>query len=155
MIDGHDIFASLRNAVAIVPQDAPLLNRSLMENIRYGRPEASDEEVWEAALAARCSEFIETLPAGLDTVVGDRGAQLSRGQRQRVAIARAFLKNSPIHLLDEATSALESEAEEAIRDALCRKSDSAQPFSERVVPGVHKCNRTPARCPRIGHLTKP
>ena len=122
LIDGHDISRatqeSLRDAVAVVPQDAPLLNRSLMENIRYGRPEASDAEVWEAALAARCSEFIENLPAGLDTMVGDRGAQLSGGQRQRVAIARAFLKNSPILLLDEATSALDSEAEEAIRDAL-------------------------------------
>ena len=91
-----------------------------MENIRYGRPEATDAEVWEAALAARCGEFIENLPAGLDTIVGDRGAQLSGGQRQRVAIARAFLKNSPILLLDEATSALDSEAEEAIRDALSR-----------------------------------
>ena len=124
LIDGHDISRatqeSLRQAIAVVPQDAPLLNRSLMENIRYGRPEASDAEVWEAALAARCSEFIENLPAGLDTMVGDRGAQLSGGQRQRVAIARAFLKNSPILLLDEATSALDSEAEEAIRDALSR-----------------------------------
>ena len=123
-IDGQDISRatqeSLRQAIAVVPQDAPLLNRSLMENIRYGRPEAADAEVWEAALAARCGEFIENLPAGLDTIVGDRGAQLSGGQRQRVAIARAFLKNSPILLLDEATSALDSEAEEAIRDALSR-----------------------------------
>ncbi|HEY3621336.1 MAG TPA: ABC transporter ATP-binding protein [Roseiarcus sp.] len=124
LIDGHDISRatqeSLRQAIAVVPQDAPLLNRSLMENIRYGRPEATDAEVWEAALAARCGEFIENLPASLDTIVGDRGAQLSGGQRQRVAIARAFLKNSPILLLDEATSALDSEAEEAIRDALSR-----------------------------------
>ena len=124
LIDGQDISRatqeSLRQAIAVVPQDAPLLNRSLMENIRYGRPEATDAEVWEAALAARCGEFIENLPAGLDTIVGDRGAQLSGGQRQRVAIARAFLKNSPILLLDEATSALDSEAEEAIRDALSR-----------------------------------
>src|SRR5271154_7367721 len=93
-----------------------------MENIRYGRPEATDAEVWSASVAARCGEFIENLPAGLDTIVGDRGAQLSGGQRQRVAIARAFLKNSPILLLDEATSALDSEAEEAIRDALSRMS---------------------------------
>jgi len=123
-IDGHDISRatqeSLRKAIAVVPQDAPLLNRSLMDNIRYGRPEATDDEVWEAALGARCGEFIENLPAGLDTIVGDRGAQLSGGQRQRVAIARAFLKNAPILLLDEATSALDSEAEEAIRDALSR-----------------------------------
>jgi ATP-binding cassette subfamily B protein len=122
LIDGHDISRatqeSLREAIAVVPQDAALLNRSLMENIRYGRPEATDAEVWEAALAARCGEFIENLPASLDTIVGDRGAQLSGGQRQRVAIARAFLKNSPILLLDEATSALDVEAEEAIRGAL-------------------------------------
>ena len=123
-VDGHDISRatqeSLRQAIAVVPQDAPLLNRSLMDNIRYGRPEATDAQVWEAALAARCGDFIENLPASLDTIVGDRGAQLSGGQRQRVAIARAFLKNSPILLLDEATSALDSEAEEAIRDALSR-----------------------------------
>ena len=84
LIDGHDISRatqeSVRQAIAVVPQDAPLLNRSLMENIRYGRPEATDAEVWEAALAARCAEFIENLPAGLDTIVGDRGAQLSGGQ---------------------------------------------------------------------------
>jgi ATP-binding cassette subfamily B protein len=124
MIDGHDISratqASLRQAIAVVPQDATLLNRSLMENIRYGRPEATDAEIWEAAIAARCGQFIQSLPAGLETAVGDRGAKLSGGQRQRVAIARAFLKNSPILLLDEATSALDSEAEEAIRDALSR-----------------------------------
>jgi ATP-binding cassette, subfamily B, bacterial len=124
LIDGQDISRatqeSLRQAIAVVPQDAALLNRSLMENIRYGRPEAADTEVWDAALAARCGQFIEGLPAGLDPTVGDRGAQLSGGQRQRVAIARAFLKNSPILLLDEATSALDSEAEEAIRDALSR-----------------------------------
>ena len=91
-----------------------------MDNIRYGRPEATDAEVWKRRSRRRCGDFIENLPAGLDTIVGDRGAQLSGGQRQRVAIARAFLKNSPILLLDEATSALDSEAEEAIRDALSR-----------------------------------
>ncbi|TPV99380.1 MAG: putative multidrug export ATP-binding/permease protein [Beijerinckiaceae bacterium] len=124
LIDGQDISqtteASLRQAIAIVPQDTTLLNRSLMENIRYGRPEATNDEVWEAAIAARCHPFVKNLPAGLDTIVGDRGTKLSGGQRQRVAIARAFLKNSPILLLDEATSALDSEAEEAIREALGR-----------------------------------
>ncbi len=124
LIDGQDICratqASLGQAIAIVPQDTALFNRSLMENIRYGRPEATDDEVWEAAIAARCRPFIQNLPAGLDTIVGDRGAKLSGGQRQRVAIARAFLKNSPILLLDEATSALDSESEEAIRGALAR-----------------------------------
>jgi ATP-binding cassette, subfamily B, bacterial len=123
LIDGQDISrttqASLQQAIAIVPQDTALFNRSLMENIRYGRPEATDDEIWEAAIAARCS-FIQNLPAGLDTIVGDRGAKLSGGQRQRVAIARAFLKNAPILLLDEATSALDSEAEESIREALGR-----------------------------------
>jgi ATP-binding cassette, subfamily B, bacterial len=123
LIDGQDISrttqASLQQAIAIVPQDTALFNRSLMENIRYGRPEATDDEIWEAAIAARCS-FIQNLPAGLDTIVGDRGTKLSGGQRQRVAIARAFLKNSPILLLDEATSSLDSEAEEAIREALQR-----------------------------------
>ena len=121
-IDGQDICritqASLGQTFAFVPQDTTLFNRSLLENIRYGRPEATDEEVWEAAIAARCRRFIQNLPQGLDTVVGDRGMKLSGGQRQRVAIARAFLKNSPILLLDEATSALDSEAEEAIREAL-------------------------------------
>ena len=121
-IDGQDISriteTSLRQALAIVPQDTALLNRTLADNIRYGRPNASDEEVWAAAVAARCRPFIENLPAGLDTIVGDRGLKLSGGQRQRIAIARAFLKNSPILLLDEATSALDSESEEAIRQAL-------------------------------------
>jgi ATP-binding cassette subfamily B protein len=124
LIDGHDISRiteeSLRQTIAVVPQDTALLNRTLLENIRYGRPDATDEEVWEAALAARCRPFIETLPQGLDTVVGDRGVKLSGGQRQRVAIARAFLKNAPLLILDEATSALDTEAEEAIREALER-----------------------------------
>jgi ATP-binding cassette subfamily B protein len=122
LIDGHDITrateASLRNAIAIVPQDTALLNRTLLENIRYGRPDATDDDVWEAAVAARCRPFIEHLPEGLDTLVGDRGVKLSGGQRQRIAIARAFLKNAPLLILDEATSALDSEAEESIREAL-------------------------------------
>ncbi|MBP2151206.1 ABC-type multidrug transport system fused ATPase/permease subunit [Xanthobacter flavus] len=84
------------------------------------RPEAGDDQVWEAAVAARCLPFIEELPQGLDTIVGDRGVKLSGGQRQRIAIARAFLKNAPILILDEATSALDTEAEEAIRAALER-----------------------------------
>jgi ATP-binding cassette subfamily B protein len=124
LIDGHDIALateeSLREVIAIVPQDTALLNRTLLENIRYGRPEATDEEVWSAAAAARCRPFIETMPLGLDTMVGDRGVKLSGGQRQRIAIARAFLKNAPLLILDEATSALDGEAEEAIREALER-----------------------------------
>jgi ATP-binding cassette subfamily B protein len=122
LIDGHDIArateASLRSAIAIVPQDTALLNRTLLENIRYSRPGATDEEVWDAAAAARCRPFIENLPRGLDTMVGDRGVKLSGGQRQRIAIARAFLKDAPLLILDEATSALDIEAEEAIRETL-------------------------------------
>ncbi len=123
-IDGQDIALatteSLQNAIAVVPQDTALLNRTLLENIRYGRPDASDEEVWKAARVARCGAFIEALPEGLDTVVGDHGVKLSGGQRQRIAIARAFLKDAPLLILDEATSAVDSDQEEAIREALER-----------------------------------
>ena len=110
---------SLREAISVVPQDISLFHRSIMENIRYGRPTATDNEVLRAAIAARC-DFVETMPEGLATMVGDRGAKLSGGQRQRIAIARAFLKDAPILLLDEATAALDSESEEAIREALGR-----------------------------------
>ena len=124
LIEGHPIKKvkqdSLWDAIATVPQDTALFNRSLLENIRYGRPDATNEEVWRAALDARCSSFIEALPEGLNTIVGDRGLLLSGGQRQRISIARAFLKNAPILLLDEATSALDSDSEEAIREALNR-----------------------------------
>jgi ATP-binding cassette subfamily B protein len=122
-IDGQDISRvtqqSLREAIAVVPQDIALFQRSIMDNIRYGRPTASDDEVLRAAIAARC-DFVETLPEGLATMVGDRGLKLSGGQRQRIAIARAFLKDAPILLLDEATAALDSDSEEAIREALAR-----------------------------------
>jgi ATP-binding cassette subfamily B protein len=122
-IDGQDISRvtqqSLREAISVVPQDISLFQRSIMENIRYGRPTATDNEVLRAAIAARC-DFIEALPEGFATMVGDRGVNVSGGQRQRIAIARAFLKDSPILLLDEATAALDSESEEAIREALGR-----------------------------------
>src|SRR6201994_4637434 len=122
-IDGQDIARvtqeSLRHAISVVPQDISLFHRTILENIRYGRPNATDDEVLRAAIAARC-DFVETLPQGLSTMVGDRGVKLSGGQRQRIAIARAFLKDAPILLLDEATSALDSESEEAIREALGR-----------------------------------
>lgn len=127
LIEGHPIDKikqdSLWNAIATVPQDTALFNRSLLENIRYGRPDATNEEVWRAAMDARCSSFIEALPDGLNTIVGDRGLLLSGGQRQRISIARAFLKNAPILLLDEATSALDADSEEAIREALNRLMD--------------------------------
>jgi ATP-binding cassette subfamily B protein len=122
LVDGQDVAQvtqnSLRQAISTVPQDTALFNRSLLENIRYGRPEATDEEVARAAEAAHCSSFISKLPRGFETIVGDRGLKLSGGQRQRISIARAFLKNAPILVLDEATSALDTEVEEAIRDAL-------------------------------------
>jgi ATP-binding cassette subfamily B protein len=123
LIDGQDIARvtqeSLRESIGVVPQDISLFHRSVMENIRYGRPDATGVEVRDAAFAARC-DFIEKLPKGMRTLVGERGVKLSGGQRQRIAIARAFLKNAPLLLLDEATSALDSESEEAIREALRR-----------------------------------
>ena len=123
LIDGQDVRRvtqeSLREAIGVVPQDISLFHRSMLENIRYGRPDASDDEVLEAAIAARC-DFIEALPEGIHTIVGERGIKLSGGQRQRIAVARAFLKDAPLLLLDEATSALDSESEEAIREALGR-----------------------------------
>jgi ATP-binding cassette, subfamily B, bacterial len=111
---------SLRGAIGMVPQDISLFHRSILENVRYGRPDASDEEVMRAINAARCSDFINALPDGVATLVGNRGVKLSPGQRQRIAIARAFLKDAPILLLDEATSALDSDSEEAVRQALDR-----------------------------------
>src|ERR1700716_1896315 len=123
-VDGQDISRvtqqSLRQAISVVPQDISLFHRSVMENIRYGRPDATDAEVMQAASAAKCDQFIAALPQGFDTIVGERGVKLSGGQRQRIAIARAFLKDAPILMLDEATSALDSDSEEAIRDALRR-----------------------------------
>ncbi len=122
LVDGQEITritqASLRDTLAIVPQDISLFHRSVMENIRYAKPEASEAEVLRAAEIARCRDFIEALPEGFDTIVGDRGTKLSGGQRQRIAIARALLRDAPILLLDEATSALDSDSERAIQVAL-------------------------------------
>lgn len=121
LIDGQDIAhvtqTSLRRQVAYVAQEPMLFHRSIRENIAYGRPEASDAEVERAAREANAWEFIERLPDGLDTEVGERGVKLSGGQRQRVAIARAILMDAPILVLDEATSALDSESERLIQDA--------------------------------------
>jgi ATP-binding cassette subfamily B protein len=123
-IDGQDIANvtqdSLRRQSAFVPQDPILFHRSIMENIRYGRPDATDEEVIVAARAAHCDEFIQDFPDGYHTYVGERGVKLSGGERQRVAIARAILKNAPILVLDEATSSLDSHVEALIQDALTR-----------------------------------
>lgn len=123
-IDGHDIRTvtqdSLRKVMAVVPQDISLFHRSVLENIRYARPDATEQDVLDAAEMAHCRDFIEAMPEGFATMVGDRGVKLSGGQRQRLAIARALLKNAPILLLDEATSALDTESERAIQAALDR-----------------------------------
>lgn len=121
-IDDHDIRSvtqsSLRENISYVPQEPLLFHRSLRENIAYGNPDASDKEILEAAKKAHATEFIEQLPDGLDTTVGERGVKLSGGQRQRIAIARAILKDAPILVLDEATSALDSESEKLIQASL-------------------------------------
>jgi ATP-binding cassette subfamily B protein len=122
LIDGYDIRDitkdSLRDAMALVPQDISLFHRTVRANLCYGRPDATDEQMLAAADTARCRDFIEALPQGFDTLVGDRGVMLSGGQRQRLAIARALLKDAPILLLDEATSALDTESEQLIQAAL-------------------------------------
>lgn len=121
-IDGQNINAvtqaSLRENIAMIPQDISLFHRTLMDNIRYGRIDASDAEVIEASKKAHCHEFISQLTGGYQSLVGERGIKLSGGQRQRIAIARAMLKNAPILILDEATSALDSVTERHIQEAL-------------------------------------
>jgi ATP-binding cassette subfamily B protein len=122
LIDGQDIRdvtqESLRASIALIPQDPSLFHRSLMDNIRYGRTNATDEDVIEAAKRAHAHEFINTLSQGYDALVGERGVKLSGGQRQRIAIARAILKNAPILILDEATSQLDSVTESHIQESL-------------------------------------
>ena len=121
-IDGVDVrtvaLADLRQRVGIVPQDSTVFSTSALENIRYGRPHASDDEVKQAARAAFAHDFIAALPEGYDTYLGERGVRLSGGQRQRISIARAMLKNPPLLLLDEATSALDAESERVVQAAL-------------------------------------
>lgn len=125
-LDGVDIrdytLESLRGAIAVVSQDVFLFGASVRENIRYGRLEASDEEVAAAARLANAHDFVMAMPKGYDTPVGERGAQLSGGQRQRISIARALLKDAPVLLLDEATSALDGESERLVQEALARVS---------------------------------
>ncbi|WP_407700496.1 ABC transporter ATP-binding protein [Steroidobacter gossypii] len=125
LIDGEPVERikqdSLRASLSVVPQEISLFHRTVMENIRFGRPEATDQEVFEAASAACCDEFARRLPDGYDTIVGERGVKLSGGQRQRIGIARAFLKNAPILIMDEATSALDTESEMRIQRNLIEK----------------------------------
>jgi len=122
LIDGQPIDQvaqdSLRANISVVPQDIALFHRSVFENIRYGRPDASNEQVYTAARNAYCDVFIRGLPKGYRTIVGEKGIRLSGGQRQRLGIARAFVKDAPILILDEATSALDSESEQEIQSAL-------------------------------------
>lgn len=122
LVDGQNVAditqQSLRRSIAYVPQEALLFHRTIAENIAYGRPDATMDEIREAARQANALEFIEKLPQGFDTVTGERGVKLSGGQRQRVAIARAMLADAPILVLDEATSALDSESEALVQDAL-------------------------------------
>ncbi len=123
-VDGQDVRdvtqASLRAAIGVVPQDTVLFNDTLLYNIAYGRPEASPEEIEDAARSARIHDFILSLPQGYETMVGERGLKLSGGEKQRVAIARAMLKNPPILILDEATSALDTDTEREIQESLKR-----------------------------------
>ena len=122
LIDGQNIAEvtqdSLRENIAVVPQEPLLFHRTIRENIAYGKPDATDNEIMAVARLAKAHEFIKDLPLGYDTLVGERGVKLSGGQKQRVAIARAMLKDAPILVLDEATSALDSESEVAIQQAL-------------------------------------
>ncbi|WP_327101250.1 ABC transporter ATP-binding protein/permease [Nocardia vinacea] len=110
--------ADLRSLIAYVPQDPAMFHRTLSENIRFARPEATEEEILRAAKAAHVTEFADALPQGMETLIGERGVKLSGGQRQRVALARAILRDAPILLLDEATSALDSESELLVQQAL-------------------------------------
>ncbi len=145
-IDGQDISdvtqLSLRAAIGVVPQDTVLFNDTILYNIRYGRAEATDEEVFAAAKLAQIDEFIRTLPEGYQAMVGERGLKLSGGEKQRVAIARTILKAPPILMLDEATSALDSHTEREIQDALDRvaKGRTTLVIAHRLSTIVHADN---------------
>jgi ATP-binding cassette subfamily B protein len=122
LFNGVDLRAlaldELRGAIAVVPQEPVIFSADAMENIRYGRPEADDQAVIAAARDAQADEFIQRLPDGYRTFLGERGTRLSGGQRQRIAIARAILKNAPLLLLDEATSSLDAESERLVQQGL-------------------------------------
>ena len=121
-LDGMDVrklkLKDLRRQIGIVQQDVYLFAGTVMDNIRYGKPEATDEEVIRAAIAANAHEFIKNLPRGYDTDIGQRGVKLSGGQKQRLSIARVFLKNPPVLIFDEATSALDNESEKIVQNSL-------------------------------------
>jgi ATP-binding cassette, subfamily B, bacterial len=116
--------ASLARTVGVVSQETYLFHASIRDNLRFAKPEATDEEIEEAARAARIHEFIETLPDGYDTLVGERGYRFSGGEKQRIAIARTILRNPPVLVLDEATSALDTQTERAVQEALDRLAES-------------------------------
>jgi ATP-binding cassette subfamily B protein len=145
-IDGQDIRdvtqKSLRGAIGVVPQDSVLFNDTIFYNIKYGRPDASDDEVYEAARLAQIDGFIRNLPQGYKTMVGERGLKLSGGEKQRVAIARTILKGPPILILDEATSALDSHTEREIQDALeqVAKNRTSLVIAHRLSTIVHADN---------------
>lgn len=151
LIDGEDIkdvtLRSLRSNIGVVEQDVYLFSGSVRENIAYGRDGATDEEIRKAALLAGALEFIEELPNGFDTYVGERGVKLSGGQKQRIAIARVFLKDPPILILDEATSALDNESERLVRDSLSRLAEG-----RTTVTIAHRLT-TVKNCDRIIVLT--
>jgi ATP-binding cassette subfamily B protein len=145
-VDGKDISRldpqDLRRQVGLVPQETVLFGESALENIRYGRPGATAEEVRQAAVMAEADEFIRNLPDGYDTFLGERGTRLSGGQRQRIAIARAILKDPPILLLDEATSSLDAENERLVQAALesLMKNRTTLVIAHRLAT-VHKVDR--------------
>jgi ATP-binding cassette subfamily B protein len=145
-IDGQDLRdvtqKSLRSVIGVVPQDTVLFNDTIHYNIKYGRPEASREDVERAANLAQIDPFIRALPDGYDTMVGERGLKLSGGEKQRVAIARTILKAPPILILDEATSALDSHTEKEIQDALDRvsKDRTTLVIAHRLSTIVHADN---------------
>jgi subfamily B ATP-binding cassette protein MsbA len=132
LIDGKDVrhytLKSLRDSVSLVAQDALLFSASIRDNLLYARPDASEEKLWQALELANMREFVEQLPAGIDTVIGERGVKISGGQRQRLALARAFLKDSKIVILDEATSAIDSESENLIHEAMERLMEGRTVF---------------------------
>jgi ATP-binding cassette subfamily B protein len=146
LIDGQNISdvtqASLRAAIGMVPQDTVLFNDTIEYNVRYGRPQASEREVRDAARLAQIHEFIMTLPQGYDALVGERGLKLSGGEKQRVAIARTILKGPPILMLDEATSALDSHTEKDIQDALERvaRDRTTLVIAHRLTTVIHADN---------------